>query len=156
MSDENNGTPDIVPGRVRIHRATDKPDKYDERGKRRPGSKMGDLFTREDAMEYLAEASLAVGQKVYDQLAQETAALLEQMERAVAQHVIEYFESRTLRGRFRRWLRRVRGQGPTLVKDETPALEVVSDETVEQAPAELSEEAIESARQRVVEAQRDG
>lgn len=148
----------IVPGKVRIHRGGGD-DKYDENGKRKrpPADSMQSFMTREEAMTHLATAVNAVGDKMYEQFTGEMQEVLDEMERRVVLHVIEYLETRTFTGRwkrrFTRWLRRARGeQRPELVKEETTSMEIVTEQIVDRPPSELSAEAIESARRRVVEA----
>ncbi len=79
----------------------------DKPGKRSrpPGDYMQGFATRAEVAKYLGEASVAVGQKVFDQLVGENQEQLDRMEDIVTRRVIEYFESRTFRGRVKRAVR---------------------------------------------------
>jgi len=132
---ESNEQPDIVPAKVAIvgkdgktvlNKGADARDARDKPGKRSrpPSDFMKGFATREEVMEHLSTAALAVGQKMYDQMSGETAELLEEMERVITRHVIEYFESRTIRGRVKRWWRaHVTKPTPRLVVDAAEALD---------------------------------
>jgi hypothetical protein len=124
MSDETQGlatrrprlfVPDhsIVSGE-KAERTLDRAAKYNGAGKRvrPPADQMQDAMTRQEAMNYLGEAALAVGNKLYDQIAVETGQYLEQMENSLraefSDMIQREFRRRSLRGRwetFVAWLR---------------------------------------------------
>lgn len=104
MNDQTEDGPAIVPGQVAILDPKGKAVNREKPGKRArpPGDYMKSSPPREEVATYLAKASLTMGQKVYDQLSTENQEQLERLEHIVTQRVIQYIESRTLRGRLRR------------------------------------------------------
>lgn len=81
--------------------------------KQNPTSSLKNFATREQVLRVveaceqgIVEAALAVGAKVYDQIGEETAAHLEEMEALILQRVLAEVEARTLAGRAKALWRR--------------------------------------------------
>lgn len=107
-------------------RIADENRKYGPGGKRvrPPGDIMQDAMTRSEAMDKLGGAALAVGEKVYEQLAAESQQFLQEMEMALKQEIHNEFERRSLRGRLRAlWRRFFPVPTPELVVDAVDVLD---------------------------------
>lgn len=116
-----------------------------ETAKRRPTGKMGDFVTREEMMMAVGKASLALGQKMYDQASGELAENFDEQEARMIDLIQRRFAAlerermgRTFLGRCRRLVRWLRGDtvaSPTLVPDPPKVAPALG--TKEWAVAEL-------------------
>lgn len=73
------------------------------RRKANPSDKLSDYVTRREMIDGCANAALAVGQKMFDQMTEETSANLERMEHVITQRVLKLIEQGTVRYRLRAW-----------------------------------------------------
>lgn len=78
-------------------------------GRSRQNSPLQDFVTRKEMIDGTSNAAMAVGERMFNQFAQETAALLTQMEKDITARVLLEVERRSLRGRLRTLKARVYG-----------------------------------------------
>lgn len=89
--------------------AAAEPTYIDGKRARPPGDFMQGLVTRQEMMDHLAEAAMAMGQKMYNQFGDETQEYLQEMETALREEIRAEFERRTILGKVRnawQWLTR--------------------------------------------------
>lgn len=131
MADQN--TPDLlVPDRsiVSLDEARRELDAKKDRRGTGPGD---DFVTRKQMLviidkigDGMGDAAIAVGQKVYDQIAEETQGLLAEMHANIRREILLEVEARSLRGRARALWRRFVApaqSAPALVVDAVEALD---------------------------------
>ena len=117
----------------------------ERRRPRPPGDFMKSYVSREEMLEDMAKVALAIGQKVYDQIAGESQVFLQEMETALRAELHRELEARSLRGRLRAWWQRVTCMPkPALVVDAVDALDPnVHAAATEELDATLEDEIME-------------